>query len=222
MKIRGITAFLMMFLLAVPAAFAADGAAIIKSGKCGDCHKMTGPAADTIAKVKTRKAPDLFYAGSKFNKDWLVGFLQNPTVIRPGGTVYINHIKTTGDKDDAVNVPKCASKLSAGDAAAAADHLMTLKDSKMKTGTAKIGEFSNARAKMLIIKTEACNSCHQIGGNGGISCPTWDGIGKRLNPDWVYAFMKDPQYWDPKIWMAKRTLDEDATQLIVNFIAAQK
>ncbi len=217
---RGITVFVLALLLAVPAAFAADGAAIVK--KCGSCHKLTGPAVKTIAEVKARKAPDLFYAGSKFNKDWLVGYLQNPTVLRPAGTVYSNHIKTTGDTDTVATPPKCESKLSAGDAAAAADYLMTLKDAKMKTGVAKVGEFSKAKAKMLIIKTEACNGCHSIEGNGGPSCPTWEGIGKRLNPDWVYSFVQDPQYWDPKVWMGKRELDDASMQLIVNYIASLK
>lgn len=217
---RGITVFALALLLAVPSAFAADGKAIV--AKCGGCHKLAGPAAKTIAEVKARKAPDLFYAGSKFNKDWLVGFLQAPTVIRPAGTVYMNHIKTTGDTDTVASVPKCESKLSAGDAAAAADYLMTLKDAKMKTGVAKVGEFSKAKAKMLIIKTEACNGCHSIEGNGGLSCPTWEGIGKRLNPDWVYSFVQDPQYWDPKVWMGKRDLDDASMQLMVNYIASLK
>lgn len=217
---RGITVFVLALLLAVPSAFAADGKAIV--AKCGSCHKLAGPAAKTIAEVKARKAPDLFYAGSKFNKDWLVGFLQNPTVIRPAGTVFLNNIKTTGDTDTVGAVPKCESKLSAGDAAAAADYLMTLKDATMKTGVAKIGEFSKARAKMLIIKTEACNGCHSIEGNGGLSCPTWEGIGARLNPDWVYSFVQDPQHWDPKVWMAKRDLDEASMQLVVNYIASLK
>lgn len=217
---RGITVFMLALLLAVPAAFAADGKAIV--AKCGSCHKLTGPAVKTIAEVKARKAPDLFYAGSKFNKDWLVGFLQAPTVIRPAGTVFLNNIKTTGDTDTVGALPKCESKLSAGDAAAAADYLMTLKDASMKTGVAKIGEFSKARAKMLIIKTEACNGCHSIEGNGGLSCPTWEGIGARLNPDWVYSFVADPQHWDPKVWMAKRELDEASMQLVVNYIASLK
>lgn len=223
MKIRGFTAFLLTFILAVPAAFAADGAAVVKGNKCESCHKMAGPAVKTIAEIRARKAPDLFYAGSKFNKEWLVGFLQNPTVIRPGGTVYANFIKTTGDQDGIAGASKCASKLSAADAAAAADYLMTLKDKNMKTGVAKIDAgFSKARAKMLVIKTEACNGCHQIEGNGGVSCPTWEGIGKRLNPDWVYDFVKEPQYWDPKLWMAKRDLDDAALQLITNYIASLK
>jgi len=210
---------LFVVFLAVPV-WAADGKSLVKSKKCGSCHKMKGPAVKTIAEVLKRKAPDLFYAGSKFRKEWLVGFLQNPTVIRPAGTVYLNHIKLEGDMDVVVTPPKCASKLSATDAAAVADYLMTLKDSSMKTGVFKKAKISKARAKILMYKKEACNACHSFPRRGGgISCPTFEGIGARLNPDWMYSFIKDPKYWDPKIWMAKRDFDDQSLQLMVNYLA---
>jgi len=219
-KIFVIGALLALAVASRPA-FAADGAALVKSNKCDGCHKMTGPAVKTIKELEARKAPDLFYAGSKFNKEWLVKFLQSPTAIRPAGTVYTNFLKK-GEQDTVADVPKCASKLDAAAAAAVTDYLMTLKDASMKTGVAKIGEFSKAKAKMLVIKTEACNGCHKIEGNGGVSCPTFEGIGARLNPDFVYNFVQHPQQFDPKIWMAKRDLAENDMQLLVNYIASLK
>ena len=206
--------------VSAPLGFAADGKALVDSNKCGDCHKMSGPTAQTIAEVLKRKAPDLFYAGSKFNKDWLVGYIQKPTTIRPGGVVYLNSITLDGEADVVKEAPKCASKLSAGDAAAVADYLMTLKDANMPTGTfKKMKKVKKAKARVLMMKDEACNSCHVFPGKGGgISCPTFEGIGARLNPDWMYSFIKDPHYWDPKAWMAKRDFPEESLQLMVNFM----
>ena len=202
---------------------AADGKSLVKSNKCGSCHKMKGPAVTTIAEVLKRKAPDLFYAGSKFNKEWLVGFLQNPVQIRPAGTVYLNNIKLEGDKDVIVEPPKCASKLSAADAGAVTDYLMTLKDSGMKIGVFKKAKISKARAKVFMFKQESCNACHRVPRRGGgVSCPTFEGIGKRLNPDWLYSFIKDPQHWDPKIWMAKREFADKDLQLMVNYLSSLK
>ncbi len=212
---------LMALLAFAPAGWAADGKALAE--KCASCHKMKGPAAKTIAEIFKRKAPDLFYAGSKFNKDWLVAYIQNPTLIRPAGTVYTNYLKLDGDQDVIGDLPKCAAKLSAGDAAAVADYLMTLKDSSMKTGVVKLGKFSKAKAKRLMWKKEACNACHAFPKKGGgPSCPTFVGIGSRLNPDWVYSFVKDPQRWDPKVWMAKSDLTETDLQLIANYLASLK
>ncbi len=206
----------------------ADGKALVDSNKCGDCHQMAGPAAATIADVMKRKAPDLFYAGSKFNKEWLVGYIQNPTQLRPAGTVYRNNIKTEGDKDIVGDLPKCASKLSAGDAAAVADYLMTLTDASMAAGVFKQDKFKKARAKILMKKKEACDACHMFPGKkgkpgkGGVSCPTFAGIGARLNPDWMYSFIKHPQHWDPKVWMAKREFTDAQLQLMVNFLSSMK
>ncbi len=214
--------FFLVFLAAP--GWAADGKSLVKSNKCGSCHKMQGPAVKTIAEVLKRKAPDLFYAGSKFNKDWLVKYIQNPTVIRPGGVVYINNIKLNGDQDEPANLLKCASKLSAGDAAAVGEYLMSLKDAKMKVGVfKKAAKLKKARARRLMMKGEACNACHSFPKKGGgVSCPTFEGIGSRLNPDWMYSFINHPQYWDPKVWMAKRDLDDATLQLIVNFLSSMK
>jgi cytochrome c551/c552 len=201
---------------------AADGKAIA-SKQCASCHKLKGPAVTTIAEVLKRKAPDLFYAGSKFNAGWLEAYIQNPTTIRPAGTVYVNNITLEGDTDVIKSVPKCASKLSARDAKAVAGYLMGLKDKSMKSGVVTIGKFSKARAKLLMYKKNACNACHtDPKKGGGISCPTFEGIGARLNPDWMYSFIKDPKHWDPKVWMAKDDLEEHSLQLIVNYLAAQK
>lgn len=215
---------LLSLATAAPASFAADGKALVEQNKCGDCHKMQGPAVKTIAEVMKRKAPDLFYAGSKFNRDWLVGFLQKPTKIRPAGTVYLNHMKTEGDQDKITDPPLCASKLSKGDAEAVADYLMTLKDPEMKSGAAKLGKFSKARARLTMMKKQPCTACHVLPGKGGgVSCPTFEGIGSRLNPDWMYSFIKDPQHWDPKIWMGSDpNLDEKTLQLLVNYLASFK
>ncbi len=61
-----------------------DGAALVAE-RCASCHDLTGPAPRTYRGVVAREAPDLFYAGSKFNRPWLVAWLQSPTAIRRSG-----------------------------------------------------------------------------------------------------------------------------------------
>src|SRR3546814_6228355 len=55
------------------------------TSQCASCHALTRPADTTVEHLWNRKGPDLWYAGDKFNREWLVGWLQNPTTIRPGG-----------------------------------------------------------------------------------------------------------------------------------------
>ena len=62
----------------------AEGKGIFASNKCGDCHLMTGPNTDkTFADKLKHKGPDLWFAGGKFKKDWLTGWLKDPKPIRP-------------------------------------------------------------------------------------------------------------------------------------------
>lgn len=203
-------------------AVAADGKAVVAAKNCGGCHGLQGPADKTIAEVLKRKAPDLFYAGSKFKEEWLVGFLQNPTMIRPAGTVYVNHITPGGKKDEAKDVKPCPSKLSKDEAEGVAKYLMTLKDATMKTGVIVDETFSKAKAKQVFTKEKACNGCHRMDADkGGVSCPTLYNAGARLNPDWIYDFIKAPQKYDPKIWMPAQVTDEEAA-LLAKFIASMK
>ncbi|MDP6342762.1 MAG: c-type cytochrome, partial [Alphaproteobacteria bacterium] len=62
----------------------AAGEKIFNDGKCTDCHYTKGPAREkTIADQLAKKGPELWYAGSKFQKEWLAGWLQDPKPIRP-------------------------------------------------------------------------------------------------------------------------------------------
>ncbi len=218
-----ISLFVGVVFFSAGSSFAADGKAVVDSKKCGTCHKMQGPSAKTIAELLNRKAPDLFYAGSKFKEAWLVSFLQNPTVLRPAGTVYLNHIKPGEKKDEIVDVKPCAAKLSKDEAEAVAKHLMTLKDASMKSGVIADENFSKAKAKILFTQKEACHGCHRIKADeGGVSCPTLYNAGARLNPDWIYDFMKNPMKYDPKIWMPKRDLSDEDFMLLAKFVASMK
>lgn len=230
---RGLAAVFIavLYLGAAEAAVATGGKAVIKENQCASCHKLKGPAAATLSEVLKRKAPDLFYAGSKFKREFLVRYLQKPYRIRPAGTVYVNNIATGGEEGKEADVikepPLCASKLSSGDAEAAADYLMTLKAADMPTGLYKEGErFSKIRAKLIFTKNAVCIACHRIKKKGklvgGLSSPTLYDAGGRLSGDWVYSYIKDPQQWDPKAWMPRRKLKEKSLMLLTNYLMSMK
>lgn len=220
---------LLSLSLAAPhISMAADGKTVIEQNRCAGCHEMNGGKAGTIAAVLSKKAPDLFYAGSKFQEKFLTEFLQRPVRIRPAGTVFLNYTAPGTEIDQIQEPPLCASKLSREEAIAAAQYLMTLKDPDMPTGIYKPGaEFAKANAKMLFFKSGACSACHQVdmgGGDirGGVSASTLYDAGNRLNGDWVLSYIKDPQHWDPKAWMPKRELPESTWQLLTNFLMTMK
>ena len=207
---------------------ALDGRALV-SERCASCHDITGPAPSTFVGVLNRKAPDLFYAGSKFNRAWLVAWLQNPTIVRRAGVMFLNHIADEGGRDKIVEetVKPCPANLNREQAEAAADHLMTLEDPVMKTGVVDIGKkLRKHKAYRLFTKQLPCIGCHRIKFGkkirGGVSGPDLANAGERLNPDWIYARIANPQYWDPKTWMPSIEMSHRKREMLTLFISSMK
>ncbi|MBI4379244.1 MAG: c-type cytochrome [Nitrospinae bacterium] len=220
----GLVIVVTLYLIAANISEAADGKTVIEQNRCVSCHDMSGNVARTISDLLNKKAPDLFYAGSKFQEKFLFEFLQRPYPIRPTGTVYLNYVSAGEGIDKIQDPPLCASKLSREEAQVVSHYLMTLTDLNMPTGLYKRGtEFARANAKMIFFKSGACNACHQVdvgGGSikGGMSGPILYDAGSRLNGDWVFNYLKDPQHWTPKTWMPKRELPDNTWFLLTNYI----
>ncbi len=64
------------------------------------------------------------------------------------------------------------------------------------------GRMARIKGRILFGKNQMCFACHltrtrygvEIGGKTG---PTLTDAGKRLNPDWVFAFLMDPKRYTP-------------------------
>jgi mono/diheme cytochrome c family protein len=209
-------------------AVALDGEALAAE-RCAACHDLTGPAPATFQGVLERKAPDLFYAGAKFNRSWLVEWLQNPTIIRRAGVMFLNNIVNEDRKDRIreASVTPCPAKLGADEAEAVADYLMTLEDPEMALGVVDPAQDIKARkAFRMFTKQLPCIGCHRIKFRkkemGGISGPDLTDAGKRLNPDWIYARIENPQHWDPKTWMPRIEMSHRKREMLTLFLAAMK
>lgn len=208
------------FLATSFAASAADGPAILES-KCASCHALTQPENSALDHVWERKGPDLYYAGDKFNKPWLVEWLQDPIRIRPAGEFYFKHVKKS-DKVDVVDESTLTEhpKLAKADAEAAADALMALTGPE---GLIEKGKFEDKKAspmaKMLFTKLRGCYACHSTGdGKGGLSGPELHTGGERLQPDFIYSYIKDPQKIDKSVWMPKLNISEQDLQNLTSYI----
>jgi mono/diheme cytochrome c family protein len=220
-----------LLIAAVAAAFAAGahagtGAELLKQ-QCIACHAIAKPDKQDLAHIWERKGPDLHYAGDKFNRDWLVAWLQDPVAIRAGGVMYSKVVKGSADKSaDTIDASKLVPhpKLSAADAALAADALMALKT----PGLVEQGAYKNAppnmmMASMLFSKLRGCTSCHAAkpGGAPQSGPELYDG-GARLQPDYVVSYIRDPQKFDPHVWMPKLGLTEADVQKLASYIATLK
>ncbi|CAI9085489.1 cytochrome C [Candidatus Methylacidiphilum fumarolicum] len=210
----------LFFYLAINWLVADDGMQILQT-QCSSCHAITKPTDNSLERLWTRKGPDLYYAGLKFQKEWLVKWLQQPTVIRPAGEFYFKHIKK-GPNGDEIDVSSLSPhpKLSPNEAESVANALMSLKPE----GLIIPGKFKNEPVNpsigaMFFGKLRGCSACHATKeGGGGLSGPELYDAGDRLQGDFIYSFIEDPQKFEPHIWMPKLELAEADLQRLSSYL----
>ena len=168
----------------------AAGEAAFKAGECTACHYTDGPAKEkTIDDQLAKKGPELWYAGGKFQREWLQAWLQDPAPIRQ---MKFNSVTEMNAGDH--------PKLAEGDAANVTDFLMSLTSDAVEAGIVK--PKKNPKGRLIFTKKMPCSGCHQYEGRkkklmGGRSGPSLVGAGRRLNPDWIYAYLLTPEIFKP-------------------------
>ncbi|WP_338633773.1 cytochrome c [Afipia carboxidovorans] len=191
---------------------------------CASCHALTKPTDTSIERIINRKGPDLWYAGSKFNADWLMAWLQDPKPIRPAGYPYFKVIKE-GPEHDVPDASKITAhpKLAKAAAESATAALMALKTPDLVPAGAFKGDAAGARMGALAFtKLRGCITCHQgEDGKGGFSGPELTNAGARLQPDFIAAYTADPQRFDPHIWMPTLTLKDQDIQRLTAYLSVQ-
>ncbi len=200
-----VLAFAGILGFAPPAARGAEtlieqGKALFEKNGCASCHARTGPEARIPVPERNRiKGPALWYAGSKFKPGFLAGWIENPQPFR--GVVFgtmkrgkYPHPALPGEE---------ANKVAA--------YLESLTDPEMPTGMVpawkKIPRRVLRRARILFQKKQPCYSCHMVSIRktvyrtrievGGYSAPHFRAAGRRLNPDFIVAFLRKPHRYNP-------------------------
>ena len=182
-----------VFLIGAASSGLADPAAgktVFEAKGCNECHYTQGPAREkTIDDQLAKKGPELWYAGSKFQKAWLAGWLADPRPIRP---MKFNNITEENPGDH--------PKLADADAAPVTDFLMSLTSADVEAG--KVKPKKNPKGRQIFTKKMPCSGCHQYTGrknkiSGGRSGPSLVDAGVRLNPDWILAYLQKPKVFKP-------------------------
>ena len=169
---------------------AAAGKAAFEAKACTACHYTDGPAKEkTIDDQLAKKGPELWYAGSKFQNDWLQAWLQDPQPIRP---MKFNSLTEENPADH--------PKLGGDEAASITEFLMSLTSDTVEAGVIK--PKKNPKGRLIFVKKMPCSGCHQYPGKrkkltGGRSGPSLVNAKARLNPDWIYAYLATPKVFKP-------------------------
>jgi mono/diheme cytochrome c family protein len=199
--------------------FAAEG---MLQKDCASCHNISGPVAQTLKEAFAKKGPDLSYAGNKYRQEWIASWLQKPKRIRPAGMYYGDHIKVgpKGDEIDPATLTDHAT-LSKADATAAAAELMKLKPHNDLIAKEKIepGTIVKQMGELNFDKFWGCMACHLIEPEyGGVSGPEMYTAAKRLQPEFMASFIRNPQAWEPKTWMPNKEASEGSLQKFVQYL----
>ena len=165
-----------------------QGEKIVKSA-CVGCHRIKGEPMPR----STKQAPDLIWAGNKYQPAWLVAWLENPNEqLYPVG--YDFNVKRKGRH----------LSLSSKEAEQVADFLSTLKDSRVTEGIMKPGTPEELARGEQLYREHACQNCHWTPANnrrgytGGTSSTSLVNMGNRLQADWVYRFNLNPDDFVPQ------------------------
>jgi cytochrome c5 len=164
-----------------------SGASIVNS-TCVQSHRIEGKPAPR----RTKKAPDLIWAGNKYRRDWLVAWLQNPEFKHyPVGYDFRPERK------------KRHLALPADQAKAVAGFLAKLKDARITEGVMKPGTPEQLARGEKLYREHGCQNCHLTpaktakGYAGGTSSTSFVSLSDRLQADWVYRFNQNPNDFEP-------------------------
>lgn len=194
--------------------------------QCGSCHALTQPDYSATGRSERlqRKAPPLYFAGNKFRREWLESWLQKPERIRPAGVFPPDHVRSTpeGDVIDDASL-KGHMALPADKAASTAEYLMQLRpfDDRIGAQSYQPGKIALRMGQMNFGKFKGCDACHRDAPDfGGLSGPELHSAWKRLQPQFISAFIADPTAWDPNTLMPRADLNEGEVHKLADYLKA--
>ena len=181
---------------------------------CVQCHRLEGTADSRF----NLRAPDLIWAGSKYQRSWLIRWL-----IGKEAPLYVK-----GYRWDLTDVPSKHPMVTESEANEIADYFAQHnKDPRVTVGAfdlSKVTKFDVTFGGMAY-KAHACLGCHTIEENGkiigGPQSAALQNAGRRYNMDWLYRFGQNPQ--DFIIHTGEFLADATDPQLraVIGYLAAQ-
>lgn len=185
--------------------------------RCATCHATAPLETGDPLVVLDQGGPDLSYAGSKFDAEWLEAWLQDPVPIRPAGFPPYRFTAPTPDGDRVLvdRIP-AHPRLASRQASEVTRYLQTL--GRPLDPVPEPPAEPPRRPQVHFERILPCAGCHQTApGQGGLSGPELYTASRRLRAEWLAAYIADPTYWSPG-WMPALPLRADQIQAVVTHI----
>jgi len=187
-----------------------SGRILVEKIGCLNCHAIDGKGGTV--------APDLSHTHERLQEKWLIRFLKKPYIIRPLG-----YIPYSG-----VQMPNL--RLSDQEAEKIAHYLSTLKKVEIERRSGLTLALNNPegreedieKGKRLFIRLP-CLNCHTItGGKRRLIGPDLSDIGTRLQPEFLYLWIENPQTFEPLTIMPNFGLKDRPLFLITRYLMSLK
>ncbi|HET7294134.1 MAG TPA: c-type cytochrome [Vicinamibacteria bacterium] len=174
------------------------GMVLVERYGCFGCHKIKG--WENLRKV----GPDLSKVASKTSEDWIYRWIKEPRAFRP----------TRMPQQWGVRTPdKRTPELDARDDAEANAAVAYLMDRSARVEFPRPPQGDREKGRRLF-ESVGCLGCHRVGddrrGVEGLAMasfrthgPNLDGSGSKLDPGWVYSWIRNPK----RLWPETRMPD---------------
>lgn len=181
---------------------------------CVQCHRLEGTADSRF----NLRAPDLMWAGSKYQRSWLIRWLTGKEA----------PIYAKGYRWDLTDVPSKHPMVTESEADAIADYFAEHnKDPRVTIGAfdlSKVTKFDVAFGGVAY-KAHACLGCHTIEENGrligGPQSAALQKSGQRYDKDWLFRFGQNPQDFVPHSGEFLADATEPQLRAVIGYLMVQ-
>ena len=201
------------------------GRELLARFNCVGCHKLQG-----IARPKML-GPDLTNVGAKVSREWIYKWLRDPrTLTDKDGNVTVNGV----ENEDEPRMPKFSlsdEELRAFSAFLSVQRHITIPPAKFdprvlaawekKTDTVEQGE---TRFRQMF-----CTTCHAIATTragqttliGGTIGPELTKVATKVNPDWLVAWLRNPEGYLPHTSMPRYGWSEEDLYKVTRYMQSK-
>ena len=181
---------------------------------CVQCHRLEGTAESRF----NLQAPDLIWAGSKYQRSWLIRWLTGKEA----------PLYAKGYRWDLTDVPSKHPMVTESEANAIADYFAEHhKDPRVTVGAFDPSKVTKYEATFggMAYKAHACLGCHTIEENGkligGPQSTALKNAGQRYNMDWLYRFGQNPQDFIAHTGEFLADATDPQLRAVIGFLAVQ-
>jgi mono/diheme cytochrome c family protein len=179
---------------------------ILEESGCFGCHEIKG--FNDLAKI----GPEITQVGAKTAPDWIFRWVRNPKDYNPH--TRMPNFRLSDDEAEAITA-----------------YLENLEKENPYPIQKGISAGGNAEHGKQLVNTVGCKGCHVVGEDTrmrearGFSfdiAPELSRAGSKLNPDWIFQWIKNPRNYRPHTMMPNLRLTDQEAKDIVAYISTLK